>query len=80
MFETMDWSIIEGRWNEYKAGAKRQWNKLSEGQLNGTRGNRQYLLRRVQEAYSLNSFEAERQVADWQAKQIDRLAPAANGA
>lgn len=76
----MDWRIIESRWHEYKAAAKRQWNKLSEGQLNGTRGNREYLLRRVQEVYALTSVEAERQVAGWQAKQIDRLAPAANGA
>ena len=75
----MDWSIIEARWNEYRGAAKRQWQKLSEEQLSGTRGNRGYLLRRVQEAYALTSVEAERQVADWQAKQIDRLAPAANG-
>lgn len=76
----MDWRIIESRWDEYEAAAKRQWNKLSEGQLNGTRGNRQYLLRRVQEAYGLTSIEAEHQVAGWQARQIDRHAPAAESA
>jgi len=75
----MNWSIIESRWNEYKAAAKRQWDKLSEGQLSGTRGNREYLLRRVQEAYAVSRIEAERQVADWQARQVDRLAPAAHG-
>jgi len=74
----MNWSIIESRWNEYKTAAKRQWDKLSEGQLSGTRGNREYLLRRVQEAYAVSRVEAERQVADWQARQVDRLAPAAN--
>jgi len=75
----MNWSIIESRWNEYKAAAKRQWDKLSEGQLSGTRGNREYLLRRVQEAYAVSRIEAERQVTDWQARQVDRLAPAAHG-
>jgi uncharacterized protein YjbJ (UPF0337 family) len=75
----MDWNIIEARWHEYRAGAKQQWNKLSEQQLRGTTGRRDYILRRVQEAYSLTAQEAEQQVAAWQARQFDRLAPAANG-
>lgn len=74
----MEWSIIELRWHEYRASAKREWDKLSEAQVNGTRGNRLYLLKRVQEAYSLTVNEAERQVADWQSRQFDRRAPAAN--
>jgi uncharacterized protein YjbJ (UPF0337 family) len=68
----MDWSVIESRWNEYKAAAKRRWNKLSEAQLAGTRGNRAYLLKRVQEAYALSGAEAEREVAEWQTRQFDR--------
>jgi hypothetical protein len=75
----MDWSIIEGRWHEYKAAAKRRWDKLSEAQIGGTRGNRAYLVKRVQEAYALSGEEAERQVADWQGSQFDRRARAANG-
>jgi len=46
--------------------------------LNGTRGNREYLLKRVQEAYAIGRDEAERQLADWQGRQFDRLKPAAN--
>ena len=69
----MDWTVIEGRWNEYRAAAKRRWDRLSEAQLAGIRGNRGYLLKRVQEAYALSSEEAERQVADWQGVQIERL-------
>ena len=74
----MDWDIIESRWPEYKAAAKRRWDKLSEAQISGTRGNREYLLKRVQEAYAISRGEAERQLADWQARQFDRLTPAAN--
>lgn len=74
----MDWTVIEGRWHEYRAAAKRRWGRLSEEQLAGIRGNREYLLKRVQEAYGLGAIEAERQVADWQSTQFDRLAPAAN--
>ena len=70
----MDWSAIESRWQEYKVAAKRQWDKLSEAQLSGTRGNREYLLKRVQEAYSLSRDEADRQLADWQDRESERLA------
>ena len=75
----MDWSVIESRWHQYRAAAKRRWDKLSEAQISGTRGNRDYLLKRVQEAYALTHEEAERQIAEWQQTQFDRLAPAANG-
>ena len=75
----MDWAVIESRWHEYKAAAKRRWVRLSEAQLAGIRGNRDYLLKRLQEAYALSSEEAEGQVADWQRTQFDRRAPAANG-
>jgi hypothetical protein len=62
----MDWSTIQHRWNEYKHAAKRRWDKLSEQQLHGTRGSREYLAKRVQEAYSLTLEEAELQVSAWQ--------------
>jgi hypothetical protein len=74
----MEWSLIESRWHQYKAAAKRRWDKLSEAQLTGTRGNRGFLLKRVQEAYAVDSAEAERQVAEWQRQKYDRLANAAN--
>ena len=74
----MEWNVIESRWHEYRTVAKQRWDKLSEAQLSGTRGNREYLLKRVQEAYQLSAEEAERQLADWQRRQFDRLARAAN--
>ena len=64
----MNWSTIQSRWAEYRVAAKRRWGKLSEHQLQGTRGQREYLLKRVQEAYSLTAEEAERELADWQAQ------------
>jgi hypothetical protein len=64
----MDWKTIQGRWGEYKFAAKRRWDRLTEQQLHGTRGERQYLLKRVQEAYSLSGEDAEREVAAWQAQ------------
>lgn len=66
MIEGMGWSGIQSHWDLYKVAAKRRWDKLSEQQLNGIRGQREYLLKRVQEAYSLSGEEAEREVAAWQ--------------
>ena|SRR5919108_4663265 len=68
--ETMSWSTIQERWEEYKVAAKRQWDKLSEQQLHGTRGNREYLSKRVQDAYSLTAEEAEREISAWQARML----------
>ena len=69
----MNWNTIEERWREYAAAAKQQWAKLSEEQIVRTRGNREYLAKRVQEAYGLSSHEAERQINDWQERQVERV-------
>jgi len=73
----MDWSTIEAKWHEYRTRAKRQWDKLSEEQIRNTRGNREYLVKRVQESYGLSRAEAESQVSDWQSQQVE-MRPAAN--
>ena len=70
----MDWITIESDWDEYKVAAKQQWDKLSEQQLHGTRGKREYLSRRVQEAYSLSRDDAERQISEWLAEQTEKRA------
>jgi uncharacterized protein YjbJ (UPF0337 family) len=73
---TMNWNNIETGWNDFKANAKQQWSKLSDEQINGTMGKREQLSTRVQEAYSVNKEEAERQITDWQSKQVQKQAPA----
>ena len=73
----MNWSTIQNDWNQYKVAAKQEWDKLSEEQIAGTQGKREYLTSRVQEAYALSNEEAELQVTDWQGKQMERQAPAA---
>ena len=73
----MNWSTIENGWNDYKAAAKQQWSKLSDEQLNGTMGKREQLSSRVQEVYSLSREDAERQISEWQGKQVEKQAPAA---
>jgi uncharacterized protein YjbJ (UPF0337 family) len=72
----MDWSKIESGWEDFKASAKLRWGKLSVAQINETAGQRDDLLRRIRQAYSLTQEEAERQVAEWQAKYAHKHLPA----
>ena len=72
--EAMSWSAIQARWDEYKVAAKRRWDRLSEQQLHNTRGNREYLAKRVQVAYATTGEEAERQIRAWQAGVLARKA------
>jgi uncharacterized protein YjbJ (UPF0337 family) len=76
----MNWSNIESGWNDFKANAKQQWTKLSDQQISDTLGKRESLSLRVQEVYALSKEDTERQIADWQAKQVEKQemqAPAA---
>ncbi len=75
---TMNWSNIESSWDDYKASAKQQWSKLSDQQISDTLGKREQLSSKVQEVYALNKDETERQISDWQSKQMEKPAPAKN--
>ena len=74
----MNWSNIESGWQDFKAGAKQQWSKLSDQQIDSTMGKREQLSTSVQQAYALSKEDAERQISDWQSKQVEKLAPATN--
>ena len=74
----MNWSGIESGWNDYKGNAKQQWSKLSDQQISDTLGKREELSIRVQEVYALSKEETERQISEWQSKQVEKQAPAAN--
>ena len=73
----MNWSNIETGWSDYKANAKQQWSKLTDDQVNATMGKREQLSTQVQQAYSVNKEEADRQISDWQSKQVEKQAPEA---
>ena len=68
----MNWSNIETGWNDFKANAKQQWSKLSDQQINDTQGKREQLSTSVQQAYALSKEETERQISDWQSKQVEK--------
>ena len=67
----MNWSQIETGWTSYTANAKQQWNKLSDEELTDTLGKREQLSTRVQEAYGVSKQESERQISEWQSRQVE---------
>lgn len=68
----MNWNQIETGWTSYTANAKQQWSKLSDEQLSGTAGKREQLAAKVQEAYGISKEESERQISDWQGRQVEQ--------
>jgi uncharacterized protein YjbJ (UPF0337 family) len=62
----MNWDRIEGNWKQFKANARQQWGKLTDGQLDVIAGKRDVLLGRIQELYGISRDESERQLADWE--------------
>ena len=68
----MIWERIKSNWNHYKVAAKAQWGKLSDEQLDGTKGERAHLASRIEQTYGLSKDAVEQQVAGWQALQTDR--------
>jgi len=73
----MNWSTIETKWDDYKGAAQKQWSKLTEEQIKGTKGNRVQLSAKLQHAYAVTEAEADRQISDWQKRQMEKAAGAA---
>ncbi len=65
----MDWVRIEGDWDRLKGSVKRQWDKLTDEQLDAIAGKRDALSGRIQETYGITKETTERQVSAWQSVQ-----------
>jgi uncharacterized protein YjbJ (UPF0337 family) len=47
----MNWDIIEGKWDQFKAAMRQQWGKLTDDDLEQAKGQRDKLVGRIQERY-----------------------------
>jgi hypothetical protein len=70
--QELDWEAIRIDWNQFKALAKRRWDRLGEQQLHAIGGRRILLAARIKEAYGLSNEDTERQLADWQSTLVKR--------
>ncbi len=69
----MNWDQIEGNWKQLKGSAKEQWGKLTDDQLDVMAGQRDQMAGKIQELYGVSKHEAEKQVADWQARVLEKM-------
>jgi len=61
----MNWDIIEGKWDQFKATMRKQWGKLTDDDLEQAKGQRDLLLGKIQEHYGENKEKV--------AKTVDKL-------
>jgi uncharacterized protein YjbJ (UPF0337 family) len=64
----MNWDRIKGNWKQFQGQARQQWGKLTDDDLQQTKGQREELVGRIQERYGIARDEAERQVRDWEGR------------
>jgi uncharacterized protein YjbJ (UPF0337 family) len=58
----MNWAQIEGKWDQVKGKAQKQWGKLTDDDFAIAKGNRDEFVGRVKERYGVAREEAEKQV------------------
>lgn len=61
----MNWTQIQGKWDQIRGSAMEQWGKLTDDDLTRAQGGREQLIGRVKERYGIAKEEAERQVDRW---------------
>ena len=62
----MNEDIIKGKWSQLRGKIKEKWGKLTEGDLNGAEGHREYLIGKLQERYGIAKEKAEVQVKEFE--------------
>jgi uncharacterized protein YjbJ (UPF0337 family) len=65
----MNWQQIEGKWDQLKGDAQKQWGKLTDDDLTQAKGSRDHFVGRVKERYGLAKEDAEKQVDAWLERQ-----------
>ena len=59
-------TILKEEWDKAKDKVQHRWTKLSGEQVDAMDGDRDQLIKRVQETYDIDRTEAEMQVADFE--------------
>lgn len=58
----MNWTQIEGRWDQVKGSVKQQWAKLTDDDLDAIAGQRDRLVGKLRERYGEGKEAIERKV------------------
>ena len=60
----MNWDIIEGKWDQFKAAMRKQWGKLTDDDLEQAKGQRDRLLGKIHEHYGEAKETVSKKVDD----------------
>jgi uncharacterized protein YjbJ (UPF0337 family) len=72
----MNWTQVEGKWEQLKADVKSKWGKLTDDDITYVSGKRDKLVGKLQERYGLLRENAQKDVDEWFEKvgaRIDRI-------
>ncbi|KIG18345.1 hypothetical protein DB30_00630 [Enhygromyxa salina] len=61
----MNWTQIEGKWDELRGQARTKWGKLTDQDLEQVKGRRDQLVARLQQRYGEAREWAEQQADDF---------------
>lgn len=64
----MNWTQIEGKWDQVKGAAQKQWGKLTDDDFAQARGGRDEFVGKLKERYGIAREDAEKQVDDFMSR------------
>lgn len=65
---SMNWTMVENNWAQFRGTVKARWLKLGDEQLQVIAGQRTALLRAIQDVYGINRNEAEKEIRAFEAR------------
>ena len=67
----MNWTQVEGKWDQLKGRLRTQWGKLTDDDVEGLAGKRDELSGKLVERYGIAKENAESQIDEWLARVDD---------
>ena len=64
----MNWSTLKEQWLQIKGQVRKQWGKLSDGEIDQIQGDAEILLGKLQRHYGYAREQAEEELERWQAE------------
>lgn len=61
----MNWTQIEGKWDQFKGNVRSQWGKLTDDDVTNLAGKKDQLVGKIVERYGVAKDEAEKQIDTW---------------
>jgi len=61
----MNWTQIEGKWDQFKGKARSQWAKLTDDDMANLQGKREELAGKIVERYGVAKEDADKQINTW---------------